>query len=201
MVTILMMWAGLRYCWLTIVGKNDPVFASWLVLTVSVGIAFWTYWTTDHHSLVDNIGNTVDLVVTALILATISIFGNNVRSGFTWFEISNLAIAGVVLIFWWRSKSPFLSNLAIQALMVIGYLPLIARMLTVDENPEPWSSWIPIWFACVFAMVSAYLPKKDGEGAVKPRTWKDTFLPKVYATRALVIVTVLLLLMLRAELD
>jgi chromate transport protein ChrA len=197
-----MLWVGLRYCWLTITGQTDPVFAGWLVLTVSVGIAFWTYQTTSNHSLVNNIGNTVDLVVGLMIITTISIFGQNVRAGFTWFETSNLTVAGVVLIFWWRSKNPFTSNLAIQALMVIGYLPLIARILTVEHNPEPWSVWIPSWFACVFAMVPAYLPKKtkEGEGDAA-QTWRDTFLPKVYATRAFVFVTTLLLLMLWAELN
>ncbi len=196
-VAILMLWVDLHYCWLTIKGQTDPVFAGWLVLTVSVGLAFWTYWETDKHNLIDNIGNTVDLFGVLLIISTVVVFGKNMRAGFTSFEIGSLIFAGIVTIFWWLSKDSFTSNLAIQGLMVIGYFPLMARVANASVNPEPWSVWIPVWFACVFAMIPAYLPEQNnGDG---PKTWKGTVIPKVYATRATILVTILLLLMLKAE--
>ena len=197
---VLMLWVGLRYCWLTIIGKTDPVFASWFILTVSVGLAFWTYYKTETHNLIDNIGNTVDLIVVLMILFTISMWGENVRAGFTWFEIANLVVAGLIVIFWIKSKNHFNSNLAIQVLMIIGYIPLMTRLATANENPEPWSVWIPIWVAAVFSMVPAYLPKQIEEGSQKKKKWKNVILPRVYATRATLITAVVLILMLRLEL-
>ena len=55
--SLLMLWVAGRYCWLTYTGQTDPVFAGWLVLAVSVSMAFWTYCKTPGKNLLDNIGN------------------------------------------------------------------------------------------------------------------------------------------------
>lgn len=197
-VLALTFWMTVRYCWLTITGETDPVFSSWLVLTVSVGMSFSTYCKTKHYNLVDNIGVTSGAASVLFILVTVVLFGKNARAGFTSFEIGNLAFAALVAVYWWRTKNPFNANLAIQVLMVIGYIPMIARLLTASKNPEPWGVWISVWVACVFSMIPAYKPRPRTDG--NPLTWRDTILPKITATRAIVSVTIILLLMLRLEL-
>lgn len=192
-VAIIMLTVTTRYCWLTITGETDPVFSGWLVVTVSVGLAFWTYCKTERHNWVDNICNTVDLFLTTTVLLVICLFGQNVRLGFSWFDMATFAGAGLVLAYWWQSKNAFRANLAIQVLMGIGYIPLTIRVMFAKTNPEPWSVWVPVWVACIFALIPAFFPRE------KPREWEDAFLPRVYSVRAVVSVTILLILMLRLE--
>jgi hypothetical protein len=70
----------------------------------------------------------------------------------------------------------------IQSVLVIAYFPVIRRLWQSKENTEPFSVWILMMIAPIFALLSS----------------KGT-LATVYSVRAIVSTAILLILMLRVE--
>src|SRR5512133_1920825 len=65
------------YCWLTYKQKIKPALAMWIFFTIAVAISLTTYLESDHFSLWDNILNTTDLALTAIVSAAIYLFGDH----------------------------------------------------------------------------------------------------------------------------
>jgi hypothetical protein len=70
----------------------------------------------------------------------------------------------------------------IQSVLVIAYFPVLRRLWQSKENTEPFSVWILMMIAPIFALLSS----------------KGT-LATVYSVRAIVSTAILLILMLRVE--
>lgn len=185
-VAVLMLFVTLRYSWLTWRGEIQPVFATWLLGGVAVSLSFWTYWSSGQRSLVGNIGNTVDLFVVGTILASIVFLSPQVRLGFNEFEIGCLAVSVVILIFWRTSKRHAAAHLALQGLMTVSFCPLFYQLWQAHTNTESFGVWVTAWVACVAALVPPVLDRDR--------------LAIIYASRAIIMVTITLGLMARLEL-
>jgi hypothetical protein len=184
-VVTLMLCFGVSYSWLTWQGKVTPVLATWMLFCVATSLSFWTYWSTEKHSLMGNIGNTIDLMVAWLILGAILVLGKDIRLGFNPFEISCLVASGVILTFWKLTKQHVAANLALQGVMAIAFLPTLYQLWHATQNTETFGLWLIVWIATCLALIPAWM-KKDR-------------LAMVYVCRGIIFVTVLLGLMIRIE--
>ena len=180
-VSIINIIIGVRYCLLTYKQKIKPALAMWAFFTLAVAMSLTTYMAEGDFSLWDNILNTTDLILVSTITVFIFIYGDK-STKFNKFDKACLITVLLITIFWIITKTHFLSHIMIQSVLVIAYFPVIRRLWLSKENTEPFSVWILLMIAPVFALLSS----------------KGT-LATVYSVRAIASTGLLLLLMLRIK--
>lgn len=153
----------------------------WIFFTIAVGISLVTYMKSDHFSLLDNILNTTDLALTAIVSIAIYMYGDH-TTRFSRFDKGCLAAVLVIVLFWFVTKNHIVTHALTQGILVIAYFPVISRLWKTRENGESFVIWIGMLLAPVLSLLSS----------------KGT-LATIYSVRAIVCILVLLLLMLRVE--
>lgn len=181
-VSVINLIIGVRYGILTYKQKIKPALAMWAFFTIAVVMSLTTYMADGNFSLWDNILNTTDLLLVFSVTVMIYLFGDK-SSKFTSFDKGCLIAVVMITLFWFITKTHFLSHILIQTILVIAYFPVIKRLWQSKQNTEPFSVWILLMIAPVFALLSS-------KGA----------LATVYSVRAIISTAILLLLMLRIEL-
>ncbi len=171
----------IRYCSLTIRKKINPSLAMWLFFSIAVIGSLFSYLMESDFSPWDNILNTSDIVLCGSISLVILIFGGS-KTRFNRFDIGCLGAVLLILLFWFFSKAHFATHLSLQLIQVIAYFPVIRKMWKAGENTESFFTWI-----CLFLVSAVSLFSAKGVLAI------------VYSVRAMVCVTILLLLMIRIE--
>jgi len=177
-----MLFVGLRYSWLTSCGVIHPVFATWLLFFVPVVLSFLTYWSSPKHSIGGNIANATDLVIVTMILLTMVCSGNS-QLHFNRFEVVCFIMSAAVIVFWRVTKRSVAANFATQVILTIGYMPMLYHLWHAKSNSESVSTWCLVWISAVVATIPAIIDK-DRVGII-------------YALRAVALVSIALLLMLR----
>jgi hypothetical protein len=169
------------YCWLTYKQKIKPALAMWIFFTIAVAISLATYLKSDNFSLLDNILNTTDLALTSIISIAIFLFGDH-TTRFSRFDKVCLIAVLVILLFWFITKNHILTHTLTQGILIIAYFPVISRLWKTRENGESFLIWLGMLLAPVLSLLSS-----------------KGILATVYSVRAIVCITILLLLMLRVE--
>ena len=185
-VTILSTTATTYYCYLTIKKKISPVLSSWLLFSVATSMSLTTYIFSKEHDAIRNIGNAIDV---AAALAITSVVGLSNRSknalSFTRLETACLLATAAILVFWGSSRNETVSNLAVQGILIAGYLPLVTHLWKARENTESTFIWTVFLLNSSLAL---YLPIKE----------KD-LLATVYNLRAVISVALVVGLILRIK--
>jgi len=171
----------LRYIWLLVRKEIKPALAMWLFFSVAIIMSFLTYLSEGNYGFLDNIMNAADLIYVVTISVAILIFGDK-SSKFTRFDKSCLVAVFIIMIFWFFTRNHLVTNILMQVILVIAYFPVVKRLLSTEENTEPFSVWIGMLLAPSLALFSS----------------KGT-LATIYSVRAIICVSLLLLLMLRIE--
>ncbi|HBO17133.1 MAG: hypothetical protein UR69_C0002G0212 [Candidatus Moranbacteria bacterium GW2011_GWE2_35_2-] len=185
-VSFLMAVVAIRYCYLIKLGEIHPVLATWLLFSLATGVGIWTYMRADSKKdVITNIANTTDVFATWSILLFLLFFGKDTRYAFSPFEILCIASVVAVLIYWRISKRANAANIAINFILVIGYLPTIVWLWKATENTESFSVWVIVLISNLTAL---YNPIKE----------KDWF-ALLYASRAVILVSAIIGLMVRIE--
>ncbi|OFX62431.1 MAG: hypothetical protein A2066_10145 [Bacteroidetes bacterium GWB2_41_8] len=180
-VSILNLAITIWYCWLTYKQKIKPALAMWIFFTIAVAISLTTYLESDHFSLLDNILNTTDLALTAIVSIAIYIFGDH-TTRFSRFDKGCLIAVLVIVLFWFITKNHFVTHALTQGILVIAYFPVISRLWKTRENSESFLIWTGMLLAPLLSLLSS----------------KGT-LATIYSVRAIVCIAILMLLMLRVE--
>jgi len=180
-VSILNLAITVWYCWLTYKQKIKPALAMWIFFTVAVGISLTTYLKSDHFSLFDNILNTTDLALTAIVSVVIYFFGDH-SSRFSRFDKGCLIAVMVILLFWLITKNHVITHILTQAILVIAYFPVLSRLWKTRENGESFLIWTGMLLAPILSLLSS-----------------KGVLATIYSVRAIVCIFILLMLMLRVE--
>ena len=178
LITLIIM---IRYIILLVRKEIKPALAMWLFFSVAIIMCLITYHSEGSYGLLDNIMNTVDLIYVVTVCIAIFLFGDK-SSKFTRFDISCLAAVMMIVLFWIFTRNHWLTNILMQAELVIAYFPVVKRLIDSKENTEPFSVWVGMLIAPVLALLSS----------------KGT-LATIYSVRAIICVSLLLLLMLRIE--
>lgn len=169
------------YCYLTYKQRIKPALAMWIFFTIAVGISLATYMKADHFSLLDNILNTTDLALTAIISIAIYLFGDH-TTRFSRFDKGCLIAVSIIVLFWFVTKNHVVTHTLTQGILVIAYFPVISRLWKTRENGESFLIWTGMLLAPALSLLSS----------------KGT-LATVYSLRAIVCISILMILMLRVE--
>jgi len=127
-----------RYVWLIRHRKIQPALAMWVLFTIAVVASFVTYLSEGGHGPLDNILNTSDIVLVGSVSVAILVTGDK-TSRFTRFDLGCLAAVAAILVFWAFTREHAAAHLAIQAILVIAYFPVVRRIWKTDRNTEPFS--------------------------------------------------------------
>lgn len=169
------------YCWLTYKQKIKPALAMWIFFTIAVGISLTTYMRSDHFSLLDNILNTTDLVLTISVSVAIYLFGDH-SSRFSRFDKGCLIAVVMIVLFWFITQNHVITHSLTQIILVIAYFPVIRRLWKTRENGESFVIWTGMLLAPILSLLSS-----------------KGMLATVYSVRAIICIVILLVLMLRVE--
>jgi hypothetical protein len=171
-----------RYILLLVRKEIKPALAMWLFFSIAIVMSLVTYRSEGGYGLMDNIMNTVDLVYVVTVSVAILLFGDK-SSRLTPFDRTCFIAVIIILLFWLFTRNHRLTNILMQMVLVIAYFPVVKRLFDSKENTEPFSVWIGMLIAPAIALISS----------------RGT-LATLYSVRAIICVSVLLLLMLRIEL-
>jgi hypothetical protein len=180
-VLLINLFIAVRYTVLIRRGDIKPALAMWIFFSIAVGGSLTTYLFDGDYTLLDNILNSSDLLLCVYVAVIIFIFGDT-STRFTRFDRSCLIAVLVIITFWAFSREHMAANLLIQTILVIAYFPVVKRLWKSNENTESFAAWTGLLLAPIFSLLSS-------KGA----------LASVYAVRAIVSTSILLLLMARAE--
>jgi hypothetical protein len=180
-VSLLNLTITIWYCWLTYKQKIKPALAMWIFFTIAVGISLTTYMKSDNFSFLDNILNTTDLALTAIISVAIYLFGDH-TTRFSRFDKGCLIAVLVIVLFWFITKNHVITHSLTQGILVIAYFPVITRLWKTKENGESFLIWTGMLLAPILSLFSS-----------------NGILATIYSVRAIVCISVLMMLMLRVE--
>ncbi len=153
----------------------------WIFFTIAVAISLATYLESDHFSLWDNILNTTDLALAAIVSVAIYLFGDH-TTRFSRFDKGCLIAVLIILVFWFITKNHVITHALTQGILVIAYFPVISRLWKTRENTESFVVWMGMLLAPALSLLSS-----------------KGLLATIYSVRAIVCIVLLLLLMLRVE--
>jgi len=173
---------GLRYVWLIRRDKISPALAMWVFFTIAVIGSLVTYLSEGDFGLMDNVLNSADLLLCSGVAVAIALWGDR-SSRFNRFDLGCLGTVIFILAAWTLTRQHVMAHLAIQLILVIAYFPVIKRLWRSNRNTESFSMWIGLLLAPIFSLLSS-----------------RGVLATVYAVRAIVCTSMLLLLMVWVEL-
>jgi hypothetical protein len=180
-VIVIILLILVRYIWLLVKKEIKPALAMWIFFLVAIVMSIITYLSDGNYGFLDNILNTVDLIYVLAICIAIIIFGDK-SSKFTRFDKGCLGAVIIISAFWVFTQNHKVTNILMQAILVIAYFPVVKRLLEAKKNTEPFSVWIGMLLAPMLALMSS-----------------KGILATIYSVRAIICVSLLLLLMLRVE--
>jgi hypothetical protein len=180
-VIVIILLILVRYIWLLVKKEIKPALAMWIFFLVAIVMSIVTYLSDGNYGFLDNILNTVDLIYVLAICIAIIIFGDK-SSKFTRFDKGCLGAVIIIAAFWVFTQNHKVTNILMQAILVIAYFPVVKRLLEAKKNTEPFSVWIGMLLAPMLALISS-----------------KGILATIYSVRAIICVSLLLLLMLRVE--
>jgi hypothetical protein len=161
--------------------KIRPALAMWIFFSIAIGISMVTYLKDGDFTLYDNIMNATDLVYVVTVTIAILIFGDK-SSKFTTFDKGCLVLVFIIVLFWLLTNNNQITNILMQLILVIAYFPVMKRLLTLKENTESFTVWIGMLIGPAISLLSS-----------------KGMLATIYSGRAILCVSLLLLLMLRVE--
>jgi len=156
--------------------------AMWVFFSIAVGGSLVTYLSSGDYSFLDNIQNTTDLVFVLTVTVFVFIFGDR-STRFNTFDVGCLIAVLVIVVLWLIFQNHVVSNVSIQVILVIAYFPVISRIWKSNENTESFAAWIGLFLAPCISLLSS-----------------KGVLATIYSLRAIISTSVLLALMVRAEL-
>jgi len=154
----------------------------WMFFMIAVAMSLVTYMANGDYGFLDNILNSTDIILAVTVTIAIIIFGDK-SSKFTRFDMGCLLGVLLAVLFWIFTQNHILTNICIQGILVIAYLPVIMRLVESRQNTEPFSVWIIMLLASCVSLIS-----------------NKGILATVYSARAIICIALLLLLMLWIEL-
>lgn len=180
-VLLVNLFIAIRYTVVIRRGSIKPALAMWTFFSIAVGGSLATYLFEGDFTPLDNILNSADLFLCVYVSVIIFVFGDK-STKFNGFDRGCLVAVLVIITMWAFTRRHTEAHLLIQLILVIAYFPVIKRLWNSDENTESFAVWIGLLLAPIFSLLSS-------KGA----------LASVYAIRAIVSTSVLMILMARAE--
>ncbi len=131
--------------------KVNPALSTWVIILAASSMSFASYLASGNHDIVAGILNASDVLSTLIISCTIIFFGLTrwKLKPFEKYYFMGLILIGV---FWFFTRNPFDSNLLIQLLISIGYIPTAHNIIASERNTESFTVWGLIFAASVISL-------------------------------------------------
>ncbi len=166
------------------VEKTDPSLAMWFIFTLAVTLNAASLLIQRPMNLEAVFYCLADVIMCASVSIVIV-----VRAGgkvvFSAFERYCLLVSYAIAIFWFATMNSFWTSVIAQVILVVGYFPTVEKMVKAKRNTEPFSIWS---CSLVNGLVSLY-----------PAIESGNVLSVAYSVRAIISVSLLLILMVRYE--
>lgn len=188
LATSLIMGCGAYYIWIICNGEPVASFGTWFLFFIAVTVSLTSYKLhsgndaeINNLDLSDNVMNLCDVfVVTCIVVAIVA------KRGWSIFPISTTdkicgSLSVIMIAIWLIKRNHFTTNLVSQFILFIAYFPTFSKLWYADTNEESFIMWGGVWLAGLFSI------------AVAMR--KNDLLATVYALRAFVMVSIILILM------
>lgn len=124
-------------------GTVVPTKSTWIIFSIITGLNVSSFLT-NKFDLVSGAYGMTDFFVCSLILTTTLIYSQESKVSFKSFEKYYLIGTSICVLFWIISDNPFQTNLLVQTLIVIGYIPTIHNILSSKKSSESkliWTIW------------------------------------------------------------
>ncbi|OGY42094.1 MAG: hypothetical protein A2Y67_04240 [Candidatus Buchananbacteria bacterium RBG_13_39_9] len=170
-VSFLTILGNVKYLKGIIQGQVIPTKATWIIFCTVTSLSVSSFLTV-RFDLVSGAGVVTDFSVASLVLLTTLIKFRREKLRLNSFEKYYLLAACGCLVFWLLSSNPFVTNILVQMLLTLGYIPTIHNILVTKRSTESkfaWSMWI------LATVLSFY-----------PALVNHNFLALIYASRGLV---------------
>lgn len=183
-VLVLILAAGLTNSVRIYRKEVDPTLSTWVILLVGALLSFATYLSTGKGNLVAGALNGADILSETIVVLSIILFGVRqwrMRS-FEKFYFGGLV---VVAVFWFLTANAFISNLLVQVILALGYVPTIHTLLKGKANVESFAAWGLVLAASFVSLYPSVTEVREN----------GDILPLVYAVRSIVLLSTVLVLM------
>lgn len=154
-----------------------PALAMWVMFSIAVIMNIVTYLHSGNFGLLDNIMGAVDVIYVLTITIAIVIWGDH-STKINRFDLFCLILAALIAVFWIFTQKHVLSNIFIQSVLVLAYLPVVKRLMTTRENSESFLIWTGMMIAPALSLLSS-----------------KGILATIYSVRAIICIALLLSLM------
>lgn len=166
-------------------GKVKPVLATWIFFSFATFLSIVTnFKESGVQGLLANSYNLVD-TLSVFVICLVIIFKKDSRKVFNKFERWCLGSIIFIFIAWLITGQNILAHLAIQAILIIAYLPTLLQLWKATENTESIGMWSLNCVASSFGLVE---PIKT-----------MSFLPIVYGSRSVISTFIVVVLILRLK--
>jgi hypothetical protein len=176
---------AVRYTWQIWKGEISPTLSTWIIFLLGTGLSLATYAIAEQRDFASGILNTMDVVAVTVILVATVIWGQRAVR-LKPFEKWYLGGIGAIVTYGLLSGDARGSNVFIQVLISIGYLPTIQNLLTEKRNVESFTGW---GCAVLAGLIALYPATVDGNS-----------LAVLYALRTVVFVSSIIIVMIYYEL-
>jgi hypothetical protein len=164
--------------------KVDPTLSTWAIFLIASILSFATYLTAGHPDIVAGVLNGSDVFSTVIITLSIIFFSRRkweLRS-FEKFYFGGLLVCAA---FWFITSDSFLSNLFIQLMITLGYIPTIHSIFKSKTNTESFL----VWGLALSASVMSLYP------SIQAFLGMGNILALVYSVRSIILLSIVLSLM------
>lgn len=141
------------YVFSIINGRATPTKSTWLIFTTATGLNIVSFLSAK-FDLVSGAYGIADFV-NCLLIVLITFIYSREHIVFKKFEKYYLIGVAGCICFWLVTGSPFGTNLLVQTLIAIGYIPTIHNIFLAKKSLESKLSWY-IW--TVSSLISIYPP-------------------------------------------
>ncbi len=158
--------------------KIHPPMSTWLMFSLAIVLSLTTSMHTEKATLLGNIGTVVDVLrafITVAVLAYAREFSIQI------FDLCCIAASLAIGVYWWRSGAAKESNWALQGIMATAYVPVYIRLWS--KKTESLSLTV---LAIIAGLIAFGVAQAKGE---EP--------PQLYALRAVIMLTAMLVLVMR----
>lgn len=157
---VLMLISAVDYVRRAWIRETNPVPATWMLMTVMMGLSFWMYWMSPRRSWTANIAVTAGAVNVAVILS--GVIATNIRDGtlhVAFDRVQRWCLAGgaVVVVFWSLTDQPLIAYTLVQCIALIAYAATVRRLWSAERSAEPLFLWIVVLLATLCAIYPAWV--------------------------------------------
>ncbi len=166
------------------VEKADPSLAMWFIFTLAVALNAASLLIQRPINLEAVFYGLADVIMCASVSIVIVVRAKG-KVAFSSFERGCLLVSYAIALFWFLTMNSFWTSVIAQTILIVGYFPTIQKIRNAGRNTEPFSIWI-----CSLV---------NGSLSLYPAIESGNLLSVGYSVRAIILVSVLLMLMYKYE--